>query len=261
MGNEIKDKEPLCSDEHKSKEILKKSNWFGESILIFIVPLMGYIYAIAHELGYCSYFSIPSSLIFISIPNLATSTLTILIFVCIFIILAKSIWKYSEKDKSLVKLILFAFIPFAFMIAACMLIIVFLPKYAFYLFAFLIVLTYIKFYPFFNFDTLDFLKTLHSKSISPHETLKNVITIMLMFSAFVVYIYFIGSFSAKNQRDYYILKGSPEKVVLRIYNENIVCVPFDRTSKTISYNFSIKKITDNSVSLKQEKVGPLKPSE
>ncbi|MCJ7497382.1 MAG: hypothetical protein MUO78_04525, partial [candidate division Zixibacteria bacterium] len=84
--------------------------------------------------------------------------------------------------------------------------------------------------------------------------------LIAILSLFLVLIFSweAGRSRALKQDEFLILKASPELVVLRIYGENLICAPFDRTTKEVKKTISIFKIGDDpDLKLSLEKVGPL----
>lgn len=71
-----------------------------------------------------------------------------------------------------------------------------------------------------------------------------------------------GEAQAMNQQNFLVLNTTPEMVVLRVYGENIICAPFDRTAKEVKKGFLILKMAEDSkLIMNLETVGPLKPVE
>jgi hypothetical protein len=68
-----------------------------------------------------------------------------------------------------------------------------------------------------------------------------------------------GEFVASRQIRFFTVISASEKVVLRIYNDKLICADFDRNTKTVKSGISILKKDDlNEAKLKPEKLGPLK---
>ena len=84
---------------------------------------------------------------------------------------------------------------------------------------------------------------------------------LLIVAVFLTGIYIAssaGTAEALKQDKFLVTNTSPELVVLRIYGDNLICVPFDRTTGEIEQSFSILKNTGEPVLvLRLEKLGQL----
>jgi hypothetical protein len=71
-----------------------------------------------------------------------------------------------------------------------------------------------------------------------------------------------GRAQAMKQTEFLVLNTEPEMVVLQIYEENMICAPFNRNTKEVETRFRFVKIAeDPKLILNLEKVGPLHPYE
>jgi hypothetical protein len=69
----------------------------------------------------------------------------------------------------------------------------------------------------------------------------------------------VGNAMAKSQREFLVTNTSPKLVVLQIYGDYFICVPFDKQSKKVFTDFKILKMTENSnIVFSLEEIGPLK---
>jgi hypothetical protein len=74
--------------------------------------------------------------------------------------------------------------------------------------------------------------------------------------------FYIGEYSASRQKEFLILKTTPESVVLRIYGEYFISAPFDKTKKEVEPKFTYQKVSqDPPLTAQLEKIGPLKVKE
>jgi hypothetical protein len=86
------------------------------------------------------------------------------------------------------------------------------------------------------------------------------ITIMIFLGLITYLYYFAGYTTALKQSEFLVTDTSPERVVLRIYGDKMICAPFDRITRTVEKNFVILKMSeDPNVALHLEKIGPLSP--
>ncbi|MCX5998276.1 MAG: hypothetical protein NTU41_01435 [Chloroflexi bacterium] len=68
----------------------------------------------------------------------------------------------------------------------------------------------------------------------------------------------VGHASAMVQSDYLVLESTPELVVLRDYQDHLVCARFDRETKTVQRDFVVlTTASEAGRSLKVERIGPL----
>lgn len=87
---------------------------------------------------------------------------------------------------------------------------------------------------------------------------REILIIILVILVVLVLSYLAGVSQAKKQTEFLIPSTYPDSVVMRIYGDNMICAPFDRQEKEIEGNFFVLKVGDK-LSLRLEKVGPLKP--
>jgi hypothetical protein len=82
-----------------------------------------------------------------------------------------------------------------------------------------------------------------------------MIAMLILFSGFA-WIY--GLAKAETQTEYFLLNDSSEAVIIRIYSDRILAVPFDRKNKTFRPEVIIRKIDQKDIRLTlDESVGPL----
>lgn len=85
---------------------------------------------------------------------------------------------------------------------------------------------------------------------------------LLAFAMFLLAFLFsswAGSHRARRQEEFFVIPGSPEVVVLRIYGDKIICAPFNKDSKSIDGTLVIYSLSKNApLALKRETIGPLR---
>lgn len=85
---------------------------------------------------------------------------------------------------------------------------------------------------------------------------KAIITLFLALSIAVGALF--GRYSASVNEYYYRLNTTPEQIVLRIYDDNIITAPFDSATKTFERSFFIHRLGDEpALRMSYEKLGPL----
>ncbi len=81
---------------------------------------------------------------------------------------------------------------------------------------------------------------------------------------FILYLlsilsYFAGGYIARFQKDFIVLSGKPELVVLKKYDSYFVAANFDRRSKSVSTEYKLLAVDKSLGRIKFERVGPLSP--
>ena len=71
-----------------------------------------------------------------------------------------------------------------------------------------------------------------------------------------------GTARARTQNEFIVIPETPELVVLRVYNEAVVCAPLHRAEKEVEPHFTILRIgsigEERRLTLQSAKVGPLR---
>lgn len=77
----------------------------------------------------------------------------------------------------------------------------------------------------------------------------------LMLTLFV--IYYAGQSAALRQSRFLVASTSPEMVVLRVYGDKIICVPFNRDTRQVEQSFVVLRMAqDPDLMLRPEDIGP-----
>lgn len=86
---------------------------------------------------------------------------------------------------------------------------------------------------------------------------KGMITMILILCFWLGFTF--GEYDANNKKDYLVLQGPQEQVVIKIYGDKIITAHFDRQSKTIEKNFQVHLAGENpNLIYRLQAVGPLK---
>ena len=81
---------------------------------------------------------------------------------------------------------------------------------------------------------------------------------LFCFFIFFLIVYSAGQAKAMKEKEFLVLASSPDTVVLRIYGDNIICAPFNRSAKEVQRSFIIHKVGETPpLELRLEKIGPL----
>ncbi len=83
-----------------------------------------------------------------------------------------------------------------------------------------------------------------------------ILSILLMVSAFDIGKFYAANFS----KEFLVVSRPREAVVLRVYGDNMILAPFDRSSKQTETEFFVLRLADTvDHPMRLENVGPLKP--
>jgi hypothetical protein len=86
----------------------------------------------------------------------------------------------------------------------------------------------------------------------------------LIFSALLFGLSFVayltGAFEAKAQRNFMVIEGNPERVVVKRNSNFFLVAQFDRASKTLSNEFTIFYSEKQTFGFRYENMGPLRPA-
>lgn len=248
-------------------EAQPERKWFSDSLIIATVPPLVYLLTLAHVIGYASYFEIP-------IPFISV-TWAFALIVCIILIV---VFVLAYVFVFLLTLLL----PRPKQISEYVLALVYVPP------ALILVLMLLHRpdvhwnRPFFIggmvFSAIldvclyvqarrekervkRFLNQLYygDEPVGPrfHRTLL-VGTLLLWVIAGSATSAFFGRLEARYSKEYYILQGTEETVVLLLTQDMILSAPFDRTTRTVKRTLILTKTSDRaSIVFRMETVGPL----
>jgi hypothetical protein len=252
-----------------------KKSWVTEGLIIAAAPIVGYLFAFSFELGYAQYFKIPWELINIGLSQIMFFMLGAYVVcgILFFHIEMPSMLipaKYSmlrSKLKQLTPLLMF--VTGYFIIGGwskALPLIIFIAVFILFPFFVLPILT--------ERDKKGYSAKLEAaeekdwKRMERDKTFsiylinlfghKNLLMIINLFIALSL-VNMSGEIYASRQLTFSVLKDNPEKVILRIYGDNLISSLFDRQKKEVTPAFFVYKLTtDKAQNISQEIVGPLK---
>lgn len=246
----------------------------SEGFIIAAISAVAYIYAFVYEAGFAKVFSIPLSFITLSLTNvlivagslLLVGQLVFYVANLVFTVFGKFDGPISTRVKLLTPLLLYS------------LALVFLTFGTHLLSSFIVVLIggfLLGIFLHFVFPLLtqrskgDYREKLVAQDrrdaqatdlwsllarrlgVGPYNLI-----LSLVMALFVVYI--AGQSAAMKQSEYLVTSTSPEMVVLRVYGNNMVCTPLDRSTREVEPNFVVLKVgEDPNLMLYSEQIGPL----
>jgi hypothetical protein len=263
-----------------------KSSIFTEAAWLAIASAVAYLSAFIYERGYVSYFGIPQEFINISLIHL-------LIFGAGILSLLWGVFAFFD--------VVFPFIrpkhpylaPLVPWIAVLFLLIVLIPLFIFgwlgkWFFLFTLTGWFLFVFVFLILPLITYRKSgswteRYNKKLESFSNRNQANTIQggawqtfidkrfgyrhagfLILLAFqgLILINLAGLTKAEKQEKFLITNTTPAMVVLRVYGDNMICAPFDRSNKEIKKGFVILKIAeDKQLVLNLENVGPLRPVE
>jgi hypothetical protein len=252
----------------------KRRKILSESLLLFLIPVYGYILLYAFESGYFTRLNIPFEFIEISFSKLA--------YICGFIFIGfiflvgaiDIIYTFKIHKTAIGRKTLFYF--YLLFVAAILPMIAFdylkrwfpliIGSTALYLIAEFI-------FPIFgNKNTKGYKNKLEKEVIKEAKSnegdfLDSVIrrigyraylAIFILLS--ITYIaYLSGAISAKTQVNFLVVKSNPELVIIRKYSQNYICAEFDREKKGLINKIYIRttdQLSSTGIHLSSEKIGP-----
>lgn len=257
------------NDKPIKKNIIK--HWGWQSIILAGIPILGYMLAYVHEVGFCSEFGIPYEFIIldwtrilIAIGKIIGIAFVLLLYLQVLVVSKPWIKKLGPINARLVKYIAVLF-PF---------IIITIPYRSIWFDMLLVFLIPVSVFVFFDFlyplikwkdikgyrnklkrdDEFDISKNTLLDSLMERIGL-SIVVIIAFIGVLLIASYFNGSDTAQRQEEFFIPSTNQQLVVLRIYGDNLICAPLDREAKEIERNFFILEMSD--IALKPEKVGPL----
>jgi len=104
-------------------------------------------------------------------------------------------------------------------------------------------------------------RNLFSERLSKIFGRKNIVLIINLILC-VSLTQLAGEIAASYKMRFFVIPDNPQKVVLRIYGDNLICASFDREAKILYKDISVYKSTDLQIqNMKFEIIGPLKRQE
>lgn len=229
----------------------------SEKTIIFISPILAYLCAFLYEAGFLNYFGIPIEFIRVELTTIVVTAGVVLSVILISYFLANlgiiflhpllREYKLSNKLQNIIMFSLtfvgIGVFVFTFSVTSAM-------SYCAGAITSLII-----------FTILSYKGCLNTKA-ECDENKRNIrrkLAILLL-SFFSLFIFWKGGFNEAHIRGaFVVIKTSPEKVVLRIYGDRLICASFDRVTKKIQRDFTIINLTkDFSSDFNYENMGPLR---
>lgn len=245
-----------------------RRTWVTDSVLLAAVPAMAYVLAFAFEYGYYFAYGFPQELISVDLNRVFVAGAVFLAGILLLLVPASIVLALLPSDYPLAPAIAQAA---TFTLAY----LVFLVYYwRFDVIAWilgLLLLWYLGYkfgLPLTQRGVHGYLQKYHKfeqtrqgrttlfrtalRVLSPIQS-----TIVIYFFVAIVLAISFGWSLAREQEHYFVVPGSPERVVLRIYGDSIILAPFDRHTRTILPEYTVVRRTVGAITLRVERVGPL----
>jgi hypothetical protein len=249
-------------------------NIFNNGLLIALIPGYAYLLAFAYEYGYCKHFELP---LFLISPSLAS----ILIIISVFVLFVFSNLKFLGIVTPLFKILrdpkYSSYYPFLrlntlFLIATLIVFFIYRFYWGILLPILIVWVLYdvIYFAPVWFFDKKK--KSLQERFDaynSEEDKLdllvyissfvdRRVINYSLLAALIVGMSFLLGNGKAYNQERFYVLQSDSTQVLLRTYNEILICSKVDYKTHTVSRDYTLLNLkTFYELEFKQIKIGKL----
>jgi len=246
----------------------------SEGIIIAIASVAAYTLTFLYEVGFLSAFEIPINLIRINLDTVLIAISSIFGFMLIIFAIANFLVMLLPESKFIqtkiirISIILLPFLWKIFVYKQ-------LGKYLIHLIIAIAIMVFLEFIvPIFQFRKKEsYSEKLVADEMVEYEprsrsTLLGRIRVVLGPFGYVFFIalfitaglvYEAGRVKALTKEYFLVLGESSNIVVLRTYNDLLICAPFNRKTKEIEQKLIFKKIVDNTdVIYVREKVGPLR---
>lgn len=249
-----------------------KIPWLTEGLLIAAIPIIAYLLRYCYELGFSFAFGIPSEFITIDLPDvLLLSAYLIIIGAAIVVFIGISIPLLRSKNiiwRSIIKsffwtIILSPWILFSLLsddkVGLVIAVVMFLVgQYGLFISPLLTQRRRIGYAAKLEAAEFKLKGLMNFLDYIFGWKLKHLIIVVYLLAMSIATIKQVGESLAIRQVEFLVTKSSPEMVVLRVYDDQLICAPFDRTTKEVKRTFSILKIAeDPNLKLSLEKIGPL----
>ncbi|UCH12835.1 MAG: hypothetical protein JSW18_02535 [Candidatus Omnitrophota bacterium] len=252
----------------------KKQIRITEGLILALMPVLGYFFAFQYEAGYAWYFGYPKELISISLPQIVTITIILYIITIILLHIIELLQIDIPKKQhglcnSIIKLLPIGLISISLLLIYGWQTWLILP---FGLLSLMGIFMFIS--PLFDKDNKTYGEKINAAINDEWELRKEQNTFLwrlskligckdisfLLLNVFMLALLAqaIGGVVASKQRTFFVIPSVPEMVVLRIYDDKLICTIFSRELKLANDNVAVFRIDDPRIStLRFESLGPL----
>lgn len=251
-----------------------KKDWISDVLLVAGCTAVSYLYTVQFESGFLRYYGIPSEILEISMTTVlyVTCTLITLAFSAFGFLLGFS-WPMSKNSFLIPRIA--AVLPMIAMALVNLWAYEDWKRWIFSVIMAIILLLAFFIFPLFHGHKGKYKDKLAAQQEIDRRGLERRVPDLLLgwigpktyYLAFWMIIGFflcspLGEGTALRKNSYTIINTSPEALVVRVYNDKAVCVPFSRAEKQLQKGFFFVKLTeDRKWFLASETIGPLKQAD
>lgn len=261
----------------------------SEGILIAIISGFAYLFVYLNEFGYVKYFNLPKNFIHISLEQILLNSL-IMIFLGFSVILAyfsiyvaynvflKKVFRRPQSyPKDFINAVLRGILLIGFfglLFEEYIQIVEFINPLIIRIIELVIVsiIVIIYFWRYVlihlnnnNGENNDKQSSKLAISIFTYKIQlysKDIFVFFLLLVCSLSFSYLSGYRTAKTGEKFYVVNTNPEMVVLRSYDETLICAPFDRDTNIVQRKFTIVEIKEElGIFASYEHLGRLRPAE
>lgn len=250
-----------------------RQGWITEGLILALIPVLGYFFAFQYEAGYASYFKYPKELILIGLPQIVIATITLWTGSMVIFMFVESITMMIPKAQRALSDSVIKFLPLVGFFAGSLLVYGWERAWPFLLVFIMIGIPEFILPLFTQKDKKTYSEKIESdwesewrlresKDTFSWRLLKlvghkNIVLVINIFIAAQL-VQTAGEVIASRQMRFFTMSSSPEKVVLRIYDDKFICADFERKTKTVGGDRSILNSREQGAfNLKLESIGPL----
>jgi hypothetical protein len=247
----------------------RRRGWLTEGIVLAAIPVMAYILAFGFEYGYYIAYRFPQELISVDLNRVLVTGVAFLAGVVFVVLLAAVALALLPREHPLApavaQAVTFALLYLAFLsyeghfdvfgriLGSA------LAAYLLYTFALPLVTQrgipgYLEKYAH-QEQTKEIHPTLLRAMLHGIGPLPG--TVLTYFCLAVILSVTLGWFLATEQVYYFVVPGSPDRVVLRIYGDSNVLAQLDRPTQQILREYTVLRRSAGPVTLREERIGPL----
>jgi hypothetical protein len=233
----------------------------SDTVFIALIPVFTYVVLFVFQVGYTSYFRVPSQFISFKLSDILTASTILVVFVStavtVAVMVIELLWRFGFRSWR--KLGLLVLLVSAFILLLGLLIAIISIGLSYLLFALLgLAIIILAFF---------FERRRRERGFSDEQKFLGLslrsITTRILFFGFVSLLLFIVLFglgfqAASRSTTYRVVDTSPEMVVLFLTEERAIVSPFDRSTRTIEPAFTVLNFDDLSgVMFRTERLGKL----
>lgn len=247
----------------------EKRSWFTESIAVAAIPVMAYLLAFGFEYGYYLAYGFPQELIDIDLNRVFAAGVIFLTGVLVVLVVTALVLALPPSEHPLAPAVAQS-VTYAM---AYLVFLIYLGRMDTFGRIFGLLLAMFVIYKFgaplltqrsvrgyvHKFRTHEqnrparttlFRTALRAFGVTPA-------TVLVYFLIALVLSITFGWFLATEREYYFVVAGPPERVVLRIYGDSIVLAQLDRSGRQILREYTVLRRTTGSITLREERIGPL----